>query len=282
MGDALPRLRAHFVSNIDASDITSVLDKVQPKSTLFVIVSKTFGTLETLTNARVARQWVIDALGEFAVKDHFAAVSTAAERVEECGISGDSTFGFWDWVGGRYSLWSAAGLSVLLLVGPERFAELQAGARDVDAHMMETLVDDDRLDDNVVVTLALIGLLHRNVLNRPSKAVIPYVHELRRFPAYLQQLDMESNGKSVTSAGMPVTGPTGPVIWGEPGTNSQHAFFQLLHQGTDVIPVDFIGVARPSHDLITQHDALFANLIAQAQALAFGLSLIHISEPTRP
>ena len=270
VGEALPRLRAHFVSNIDASDIMSVLDKVQPKSTLFVIVSKTFGTLETLTNARVARQWVIDALGESAVKDHFVAVSTAAERVEEFGISADATFGFWDWVGGRYSLWSAVGLSVMLLVGPERFAELQAGARDVDAHMMETLVDDDRLDDNVVVTLALIGLLHRNVINRPSKAVIPYVHELRRFPAYLQQLDMESNGKSVTSAGVPVTGPTGPVIWGEPGTNSQHAFFQLLHQGTDVIPVDFIGVARPRHDLITQHDALFANLIAQAQALAFG------------
>lgn len=268
--DVHPRLTAHFVSNIDAADIESVLQRVRPESTLFVIVSKTFGTLETLTNANVARQWVIDALGESAVAEHFVAVSTASEKVVAFGIDPDRTFGFWDWVGGRYSLWSAVGLSLMLLVGTEKFSELLDGARDIDAHMIETLVTSDRLEDNVAVTLALIGVLHRNVLNRPTKAVIPYVHELRRFPAYLQQLDMESNGKSVTIHGEQVGVATGPVIWGEPGTNGQHAFFQLLHQGTDIIPVDFIGVARPQHDRFDQHDALFANLLAQAQALAFG------------
>ena len=272
-GDAHPRLKAHFVSNIDAADIESVLQQVRPETTLFVIVSKTFGTLETLTNANVARQWLVEALGEAAVAEHFAAVSTAREKVAAFGIGADRTFGFWDWVGGRYSLWSAVGLSLMLLIGPERFAEFLDGAREIDSHMIETLIDADRLDDNVVVTLALIGVLHRNVLNRPTKAVIPYVHELRRFPAYLQQLDMESNGKSVTHNGDEVDGATGPVIWGEPGTNGQHAFFQLLHQGTDIIPVDFIGVARPRHERIEQHDALFANLLAQAQALAFGRPL---------
>lgn len=272
VNDVHPRLNAHFVSNIDAADIESVLRQVQPESTLFVVVSKTFGTLETLTNANVARQWIIDALGESAVGEHFAAVSTAVEKVAAFGIDPEKTFGFWDWVGGRYSLWSAVGLSLMLLVGPDRFAELLEGAREVDTHMIETLIDDDRLEDNVVVTLALIGVLHRNILGRPTKAVIPYVHELRRFPAYLQQLDMESNGKSVTRDGKNVAGATGPVIWGEPGTNGQHAFFQLLHQGTDIIPVDFIGIARPNHDRTEQHDALFANLLAQAQALAFGRS----------
>lgn len=267
-----PRLRAHFVSNVDGADIESVLQQVRPESTLFVIVSKTFSTLETLTNANVARQWVVDVLGEAAVADHFVAVSTASDKVAAFGIEPEMTFGFWDWVGGRYSLWSAVGLSLMLLVGPECFRELLDGGREIDTHMIETLIDADRLDDNVVVTLALIGVLHRNVLNRSTKAVIPYVHELRRFPAYLQQLDMESNGKSVTLDGGNVDGATGPVIWGEPGTNGQHAFFQLLHQGTDIIPVDFIGVARPHHNRVDQHDALFANLLAQAQALAFGRS----------
>lgn len=278
-GDVHPRLTAHFVSNIDGAEIDSVLQTVQPESTLFVIVSKTFTTLETLANAMAARQWIVESLGEAAVREHFVAVSTAPDKVEEFGISADMTFGFWDWVGGRYSLWSAVGLSLMLLVGAKRFEELLLGAREVDAHMIETLVSDDRLDENVPVTLALIGVLHRNVLDRPTKAVIPYVHELRRFPAFLQQLDMESNGKSVTIDGEAVESATGPVIWGEPGTNGQHAFFQLLHQGTDIVPVDFIGVARPRHSRVDQHDLLFANLLAQAQALAFGRPSAH--EPHR-
>lgn len=265
-----PRLRAHFVSNVDGADLARVLAEVRPESTLFIVVSKTFTTIETLTNARTARTWLVSALGESAVRDHFVAVSTAEEKVVEFGIDPASMFGFWEWVGGRYSVWSAVGLSLMVLIGGDAFRELLAGGHDVDEHMRLTLVEHDRLDDNIVVTLAMIGVLHRNVLERTSKAVLPYAQELARFPAYLQQLDMESNGKRVTERGEPVDGATGPIIWGEPGTNGQHAFYQLLHQGTDVVPVDFIGFARPHHDLDGHHDLLMANLFAQAQALAFG------------
>jgi glucose-6-phosphate isomerase len=266
---AHPRLRSHFVSNVDGDDIAGVLRTCDPASTVFVVVSKTFGTVETLTNARTARRWVVDALGEDAVARHFVAVSTDAERVAAFGIDPAGMLGFWDWVGGRFSVWSAVGLSLMIAIGPDRFGEFLAGARVVDEHMASTL-GEGRLADNAVVTLAMIGVLHRSVLKRASRAVVPYSAALSRLPAHLQQLEMESNGKSVTLDGTPVGLATSGVVWGEPGTNGQHAFFQLLHQGTDVIPVDFIAFARSGHGLADHHDQLFSNLLAQAQALAVG------------
>ena len=265
-----PRLRSHFVSNVDGADINSVLNQLDPAHTVFIIVSKTFTTSETLANARTARQWVIDRLGEAAVADHFIAVSTAADQVAAFGIDPSTMIGFWEWVGGRYSIWSAVGLSLMVLIGPDRFDDMLAGAHAIDQVMASGCGDDGDTTTNPIVTLALIGVLHRNVFGRASKAVIPYAQELDRLPAYLQQLDMESNGKSVRADGSPVETATGPVIWGEPGTNGQHAFFQLLHQGTDIIPVDFIGFARPNHDLVEHQDLLMANLFAQAEALAHG------------
>ncbi len=266
---AHPRIRSHFVSNVDGDDIARVLASCQPASTVVIVVSKTFGTVETLTNARTARRWIVDALGEDAVAERFVAVSTDAERVRAFGIDPAGMLGFWDWVGGRFSVWSAVGLSVMVAIGPERFAEFLAGARAVDEHMSSTL-GEGRIEDNVAVTLAMIGVLHRSVLGRASRAVVPYSAALARLPAHLQQLEMESNGKSVTLDGSPVGVATSGVVWGEPGTNGQHAFFQLLHQGTDVIPVDFIGFARAGHGLPQHHDLLFSNMLAQAQALAFG------------
>ena len=265
-----PRLRAHFVSNVDGADIDAVLADLDPEQTVFIVVSKTFTTLETLANAQTARAWVVDHLGEGSVSKHFIAVSTAEERVAEFGIDPSSMLGFWDWVGGRYSVWSAVGLSLMILIGPDRFSEFLAGAHSIDRAMAAGFGDDGSTEAHPIVTLAMIGVLHRDVLGRSSKAVVPYAQELDRLPAYLQQLDMESNGKSVRSNGSPVEMPTGPVIWGEPGTNGQHAFFQLLHQGTDVIPVDFIGFARPNHGYLRHHDLLMANLFAQAEALALG------------
>ncbi len=262
---ALPGLRSHFVSNVDGAEISAVLDRCRPESTLFVVVSKTFTTVETLANARTARAWLVDALGEGAVAEHFVAVSTALDRAADFGIPADRVLGFWDWVGGRYSVWSAVGFAVMLAIGPELFTEFLAGGRAVDEHVMSAPARA-----NAPLLMALVGVMHRNLLGRPSKAVLPYSALLDRFPAYLQQLDMESNGKSVRIDGSPVDGPTGPVVWGEPGTNGQHAFFQLLHQGTDVIPVDVIGFARPEHDLLDQHDLLMANLFAQVEALALG------------
>jgi glucose-6-phosphate isomerase len=265
-----PRLRSHFVSNVDGADIDSVLADLDPAHTIFIVVSKTFTTLETLTNARTARSWLVERLGPDAVSDHFIAVSTAAQRVAEFGIDPSALLGFWDWVGGRYSIWSAVGLSLMILIGPDRFDEFLAGAHAVDSAMTSGFGVDGSTAANPIVTLAMIGILNRDVLGRGSKAVIPYAQELDRLPAYLQQLDMESNGKSVRADGSPVSMPTGPVIWGEPGTNGQHAFFQLLHQGTDVIPVDFIGFARANNDLSEHQDLLMANLLAQAEALALG------------
>lgn len=269
-----PRLRAHFVSNVDGADVHSVLQQVQPESTLFIVASKTFGTIETLTNAGTARTWLVDELGEAAVADHFVAVSTNAERVAAFGIDTDNMFGFWDWVGGRYSVDSAIGLSVMIMIGPDAFREFLDGFHTIDEHFRTA-----PLAENAPVLMAMIGVLNANVLGRDTKAVLPYAQELARFPAYLQQLDMESNGKRVKLDGTPVDGDTGPIVWGEPGTNGQHAFYQLLHQGTRVVPADFIGFARPNHPYQHHHDLLMANLFAQAEALAFGR--VNVDEPYR-
>jgi glucose-6-phosphate isomerase len=269
-----PRIRSSFVSNIDGADIAGVLADSDPASTLFIVASKTFGTIETLTNARTARAWLVDALGEDAVADHFVAVSTNAEKVSAFGIDTANMFGFWDWVGGRYSVGSAIGLSLMIAVGPDAFRAFLGGMRIVDEHFL-----NEPIESNAPAILGLIGVWNGNVLGHASKAVLPYANELGRFPAYLQQLDMESNGKSVTLDGSRVGYDTGPIVWGEPGTNGQHAFYQLLHQGTRKVPVDFIGFAKPHHPFQEHHDLLVANLIAQSEALAFGR--LNVEEPYR-
>ncbi|VFA99760.1 glucose-6-phosphate isomerase [Nocardia cyriacigeorgica] len=262
---------ARFVSNVDPADLVSTLDGLDPATTLFVVASKTFSTLETLTNATAARRWLVDALGEDAVAKHFVAVSTNAERVAEFGIDTANMFGFWDWVGGRYSVDSAIGLSVMITVGKQRFAEFLGGMHSIDRHFATA-----PLEHNAPVLLGLLGVWYANFFGAESRAVLPYSNDLARFPAYLQQLTMESNGKSVRADGTPVTTSTGEIFWGEPGTNGQHAFYQLLHQGTRLIPADFIGFARPTDDLPTRdgtgsmHDILMSNLFAQTKVLAFG------------
>ena len=260
---------AHFVSNIDGAHIADTLKRLDPETTLFIVASKTFTTVETMTNAQTARRWLAGALGEAAVEGHFCAVSTALNKVADFGIRADRIFGFWDWVGGRYSLWSAIGLPVMLAIGPARFREMLAGAHGMDRHFYEA-----PLRQNLPVMLGLVGFYHRVICDYPSRAVIPYDQRLARLPAYLQQLDMESNGKSVTIGGAPVSTPTGPVVWGEPGTNGQHAFFQILHQGTDVVPVEFI-VAAQGHEpeLAHHHELLLANCLAQSEALMKGRTL---------
>lgn len=268
------RIRCSFVSNIGGADIASVLAGSDPASTLFIVASKTFGTIETLTNARTARTWLIDALGEDAVAGHFVAVSTNAERVAEFGIDTANMFGFWDWVGGRYSVDSAIGLSLMIAIGPDAFADFLAGFHTMDEHFRTA-----PLDQNGPVLMGLLGVFYANALGYASKAVLPYANDLSRFPAYLQQLDMESNGKSVDLDGNRVSYDTGPIIWGEPGTNGQHAFYQLLHQGTRVVPCDFIGFAKGNHPYQEHHDLLMSNLIAQSEALAFGRS--NDAEPHR-
>ncbi len=261
--------RAHFVSNVDGAHIADTLKDLDPETTLFIIASKTFTTIETMTNAATARRWVAEALGPDAVADHFCAVSTALEKVAAFGIREDRVFGFWDWVGGRYSLWSAIGLPIMIAVGPENFRKFLDGAHAMDEHFAAA-----PLLENIPVVMGLLGWWHRVVCGYPARAVIPYDQRLARLPAYLQQLDMESNGKRVTLDGAAVTTPTGPLVWGEPGTNGQHAFFQLLHQGTDVIPVEFI-VAANGHepDLKVHHDLLLANCLAQGEALMKGRTL---------
>ena len=261
--------RAHFVSNIDGAHIADTLAGLDPATTLIIIASKTFTTIETMTNAKAARKWIADALGEKAVGKHFAAVSTALDKVDAFGIPADRIFGFWDWVGGRYSIWSAIGLPLMIAIGPENFGRFLDGAHAMDEHFRKT-----PLKKNLPVLLGLVGYWHRAISGYTSRAVIPYDQRLARLPAYLQQLDMESNGKGVTVDGKPVTGPTGPVVWGEPGTNGQHAFFQLLHQGTDTIPVEFI-VAAKGHEphLDNQHEMLLANCLAQSEALMRGRTL---------
>jgi len=258
--------RCHFVSNVDGAHMADTLSGLDPARTLFVVASKTFTTIETMTNAATARAWLVNALGESAVASHFCAVSTALPKVAAFGIGEERTFGFWDWVGGRYSLWSAIGLPIMLAIGPENFGRLLDGAHAIDNHFQSAPVRE-----NLPMMLGLIGYWNRAISGYPSRAVIPYDQRLARLPAYLQQLDMESNGKGVTVSGEPVDGVSGPVVWGEPGTNGQHAFFQLLHQGTDIVPVEFLAAAN-SHEpgLRQHHDLLLANCLAQSEALMKG------------
>ncbi|MFE7802603.1 glucose-6-phosphate isomerase [Nocardia sp. NPDC057440] len=277
-------ISARFVSNVDPADSVAKLDGLDPATTLFIVASKTFSTLETLTNATAARRWLVAALGEDAVAKHFVAVSTNATRVAEFGIDTANMFGFWDWVGGRYSVDSAIGLSVMATIGKERFGEFLAGMHAVDQHFATA-----PLTANGPVLLGLLGVWYSNFFGAESRAVLPYSNDLARFPAYLQQLTMESNGKSVRADGTPVTTSTGEIFWGEPGTNGQHAFYQLLHQGTRLIPADFIGFARPTDDLPTRdgtgsmHDILMSNLFAQTKVLAFGKTAEEIAaEGTDP
>ncbi|MBX3578500.1 MAG: glucose-6-phosphate isomerase [Rhizobiaceae bacterium] len=261
--------RAHYVSNVDGAHIADTLKPLDPATTLFIIASKTFTTIETMTNAATARRWVEEALGADAVGSHFAAVSTALDKVAAFGIAPERVFGFWDWVGGRYSLWGAIGLPIMIAVGPENFGRFLAGAHAMDRHFATAAPLE-----NIPVVMGLVGWWHRVIRGYPARAVIPYDQRLARLPAYLQQLDMESNGKSVTVDGTPVTTPTGPLVWGEPGTNGQHAFFQLLHQGTDIIPVEFIAAARGHEpELKEHHDLLLANCLAQSEALMKGRTL---------
>jgi glucose-6-phosphate isomerase len=255
-----------FVSNLDGTDFTEAVRDLRPEATLFIVCSKTFTTLETLTNARAAREWCVQALGdERAVSKHFVAVSTNVEEVVKFGIDLNNMFGFWDWVGGRYSMESAVGLSTMLAIGPERFREMLTGFNDMDSHFRGA-----PLDMNLPVLLGLIAIWNNNFLGAPTVAVLPYEQYLKRFPAYLQQLTMESNGKHVTVDGRRISHTTGPIYWGEPGTNGQHSFYQLIHQGTALIPCDFIGFIRPLNPISDQHDLLMANLFAQGEALAFG------------
>ena len=270
--EALKPFRNHlsvdFVSNVDGAHLHDTLQECDPETTLFVIVSKTFTTQETMTNARAARQWLTDALGdEAAVEKHFVAVSTNLQGVSDFGIASTNCYGFWNWVGGRYSLWSAVGLSIALAVGFERFEQLLEGAHAMDRHFRNA---EHR--ENLPVILALLGIWYNNFWGAESHAILPYVQHLHRFPAYLQQGDMESNGKSVDRFARPVTYQTGPIIWGEPGTNGQHAFYQLVHQGTKLIPADFIAVKQPEHPFADHHQKLLANFVAQTQALMEGKS----------
>jgi glucose-6-phosphate isomerase len=258
--------RIHFVSNVDGAHIADTLRDLDPARTLFIVASKTFTTVETMTNAGTARRWSEGALGSDAVATHFVAISTALDKVQAFGIGRDRVFGFWDWVGGRYSVWSAIGLPLAIAIGAERFAAFLDGAREMDAHFRSTA-----LDRNLPVLLGLLGIWHRDVCGHSSRAVIPYDQRLARLPAYLQQLDMESNGKSVDAAGLASMRPTGPIVWGEPGTNAQHAFFQLLHQGMEIVPVEFILAAEGNeHDLVRHHALLTANCLAQSEALMRG------------
>ncbi|MFE7315097.1 glucose-6-phosphate isomerase [Streptomyces sp. NPDC057555] len=264
-------MQFRYVSNVDGADLHEAVRDLDPAETLFIIASKTFTTIETITNATSARDWLLAGLGAGpeAVAKHFVALSTNAEKVAEFGIDTDNMFEFWDWVGGRYSYDSAIGLSLMVAIGPERFREMLAGFHLVDEHFRTAPPEE-----NAPLLLGLLGIWYGNFWDAQSHAVLPYSHYLSKFTAYLQQLDMESNGKSVDRQGNPVNWQTGPVVWGTPGTNGQHAYYQLLHQGTKMIPADLIGFARPVDDLqprlVAQHDLLMANLFAQGQALAFG------------
>jgi glucose-6-phosphate isomerase len=262
-------VRAHFVSNIDGAHLALTLDGLEPERTLFVVASKTFTTQETMTNAASARAWLLQRLGgqEAAVARHFVAVSTNEAAVRGFGIDPDNMFGFWDWVGGRYSLWSAIGLPIALHVGMDRFLELLGGAFAMDEHFRTA-----PLEENLPVVLALLGVWYNDFLGAETHAILPYDQNLARFAAYFQQGDMESNGKAVDRAGHAVDYQTGPIVWGEPGTNGQHAFYQLLHQGTKLVPCDFLAAARSLTPLGDHHEKLLANFFAQAEALAFGKS----------
>ena len=269
---AHPRLRMHFVSNVDGVQINEVLRQVDPGTTLFIVASKTFTTQETLTNAHTARDWFIrHSGGEHAIARHFVAVSTNAGAVTRFGIDPANMFGFWDWVGGRYSLWSAIGLPIVLQIGAARFDELLAGAHAMDLHFRSA-----PFERNLPVIMALLGIWNIDFLDAPSQVIAPYHQHLHRLPAFLQQLDMESNGKSVKLDGSPVGCQTSPVIWGEPGINGQHAYFQMLHQGTRFAPIDFIGVLEGPVDLAHHRRIAFANMLAQAEALMRGKSAAEV------
>ncbi|MBY0291165.1 MAG: glucose-6-phosphate isomerase [Mycobacteriaceae bacterium] len=276
-------ISARFVSNVDPADLVAKLDGLDPATTLFIVASKTFSTLETLTNATAARRWLIEGLGDAAVAKHFVAVSTNKTLVDDFGINTENMFGFWDWVGGRYSVDSAIGLSVMAVIGKERFAEFLSGFHIVDEHFRTA-----PLEANAPALLGLIGLWYNEFFGAETLAVLPYSNDLSRFAAYLQQLTMESNGKSVRADGSPVTTSTGEIFWGEPGTNGQHAFYQLLHQGTRLVPADFLGFSQPTDDLATadgtgsMHDLLMSNFFAQTQVLAFGKTAEEIAAEGTP
>ncbi|MFO1144920.1 MAG: glucose-6-phosphate isomerase [Amaricoccus sp.] len=260
--------RSHFVSNVDGAQIHDTLLHLDPQRTLVVIASKTFTTIETMTNARTAQAWLQATLGDKA-GEHFAAVSTALEKTAEWGIDPDRVFGFWDWVGGRYSVWGAVGLPVMIAVGPSNFRQFLSGGYEMDQHFLHA-----PLHENMPVILGMIGIWHRNFMGYPTRAVLPYDQRLLRLPAYFQQLDMESNGKRVTLDGAPVASSTGPVVWGEPGTNGQHAFYQLIHQGTEIVPCEFM-VGAYGHEPALEHhqELLLANCLAQSEALMKGRTL---------
>ena len=259
-------LNMHFVSNVDGTQIAETLKNINPETTLFLIASKTFTTQETMTNAHSARDWLLaSAKDEKHVAKHFVALSTNAEQVEKFGIDTDNMFEFWDWVGGRYSLWSAIGLSIILSVGYDNFVQLLDGAYAMDKHFTTT-----ELENNIPVLLALIGIWYNNFFGTETEAILPYDQYMHRFAAYFQQGNMESNGKYIDRDGNPVSYQTGPIIWGEPGTNGQHAFYQLIHQGTKVIPCDFIAPAVTHNQLGDHHEKLLSNFFAQTEALAFG------------
>jgi glucose-6-phosphate isomerase len=264
--------RMHYISNVDGAHMADTLKGLDPSTTLFIIASKTFTTIETMTNAQTARRWIEKALGKQAVGAHFAAISTALDKIGMFDIAPDRVFGFWDWVGGRYSIWSAIGLPLMIAIGKDNFLKFLDGANAIDEHFRKA-----PLAKNLPVLLGLIGFWNRVICGYPTRAVIPYDQRLSRLPAYLQQLDMESNGKRTMKAGDKTTTVTGPVVWGEPGTNGQHAFFQLLHQGTDVIPVEFIvGAQGHEPELQLHQDMLLANCFAQSEALMCGRTLAQV------
>ena len=258
-------VKAHFVSNVDGADIADALASLNPETTLFIVASKTFTTDETMTNANTAKAWLQNALGEAAVPDHFAALSTNLEACAEFGIKSDRIFGFWDWVGGRYSVWSAIGFPVMLAIGADNFDAFLRGAEEMDQHFLSAPIEQ-----NMPFILALLGVWYRNIFDYSTHAVLPYDQRLGRFAAYLQQQDMESNGKQIQRSGERVDWETGPIVWGEPGTNGQHAFYQLIHQGTGVIPVDFLVAANAHENLPLHHEKLVANCFAQSEALMLG------------
>lgn len=281
---AVAGIQGKFVSNVDPADLVATLDELDPESTLFIIASKTFTTQETLANAHAAKRWLVEKLGsEEAVAKHFVAVSTNAEKVAEFGIDTKNMFGFWNWVGGRYSVDSAVGLALMCVIGPMDFMRFLEGFHAMDVHFRET-----PLKENVPALIGLLGLWYSDFFGAETHAVLPYSEDLSRFPAYLQQLTMESNGKSVRHDGTVVTTNTGEIYWGEPGTNGQHAFYQLIHQGTRLIPADFIGFARPAQDLPTadgtgsMHDLLMSNFFAQTKVLAFGKTAQEIAAEGTP
>ncbi|MGI4861491.1 MAG: glucose-6-phosphate isomerase [Janthinobacterium lividum] len=264
-----PQIATHFVSNVDGADLSRVLETIDAETTLAIIVSKTFTTLETMTNARSLREWMVNSgCPENELHRHFVGVSANPEEVMRFGIAKDNVFEMWDWVGGRYSLWSAVGLSIMLSVGPENFDALLAGAAGMDEHFRSA-----PLETNLPVLMALLGIWYRDIFASQSVLVAPYSEALHYLPSYLQQLEMESNGKSARLDGQPVTEATAAIIWGEPGTNGQHAFFQMLHQGPTLIPIDFIAVLTPEHRLVAHHPKLLANCFAQSEALMLGRTL---------